>query len=65
MGKTTLGLDSQLYQYLLSVSLREPEVLARLRQETAKLPMNRMQISPDQGQFMSLLVQLIGAKKTL
>lgn len=65
MGKTTLGLDSELYQYLLSVSLREPEILTKLRQETAKLPMNRMQISPDQGQFMGLLVQLIGAKKTL
>ncbi|WP_036484009.1 class I SAM-dependent methyltransferase [Myxosarcina sp. GI1] len=65
MGKTILGLDSQLYQYLLSVSLREPEVLVKLRQETDKLPMNRMQISPDQGQFMSLLVQLMGAKKTL
>lgn len=63
MGKTTLGLDSQLYRYLVSVSLREPEILWELRQETAKLPMNVMQISPDQGQFFSLLVQLIGAKK--
>lgn len=61
----TIGLDSQLYQYLLSVSLREPEVLTKLRHETIKLPGNIMQISPDQGQFMALLVQLMGAKKTI
>jgi predicted O-methyltransferase YrrM len=50
---------------LLSVSLREPTILTQLRQETSQLPMSRMQISPEQGQFMALLVQLIGAKKTL
>jgi predicted O-methyltransferase YrrM len=65
MGKQTLGLEQNLYDYLLSVSLREPEILTQLRQETAKLPMAQMQISPEQGQFMALLVQLIGAKKTL
>ncbi|NET58713.1 MAG: methyltransferase domain-containing protein [Symploca sp. SIO2E6] len=65
MANKTLGLDSQLYEYLQSVSLREPEILAQLRQETAQLPMGRMQIAPDQGQFMALLVQLMGAKKTL
>ena len=61
----TLGLEPHLYQYLLSVSLREPEILTQLRQETAQHPMGRMQIAPEQGQFMALLVQLIGAKKTL
>jgi predicted O-methyltransferase YrrM len=65
MGKQTLGLEQNIYDYLLSVSLREPEVLAQLRQETAQLPSGRMQISPEQGQFMALLVQLLGAKKTL
>jgi predicted O-methyltransferase YrrM len=65
MGKQTIGLEQTLYDYLLSVSLREPEILTQLRQETAQLPMGRMQISPEQGQFMALLVQLIGAKKTL
>ena len=53
------------YQYLLSVSSRESSVLERLRQETAALPNASMQISPDQGQFMGLLVRLMGAKKTL
>jgi predicted O-methyltransferase YrrM len=65
MAKKTLGLDNQLYNYLLSNSLREPEVLRQLREETAKHPYAMMQISPEQGQFMALLVQLLGAKKTL
>ncbi|MDZ8091841.1 MAG: class I SAM-dependent methyltransferase [Nostoc sp. DedQUE05] len=65
MPKQSIGLDNQLYNYLLSVSLREPEILGKLRQETANHPRSGMQISPEQGQFMSLLVQLIGAKKTL
>lgn len=61
----TLGLAKHLYDYLLSVSLREAEILTQLRQETAQHPMGKMQIAPEQGQFMALLVQLIGAKKTL
>lgn len=61
----TLGLEKHLYDYLLSVSLREPEILTQLRQETAQHPMGKMQIAPEQGQFMALLVQLMGAKKTL
>ncbi|MHC5599056.1 MAG: class I SAM-dependent methyltransferase [Nostoc sp.] len=65
MPKQSIGLDNQLYNYLLSVSLREPEILRKLRQETASHPRGGMQISPEQGQFMSLLIQLIGAKKTL
>ena len=65
MAKQTIGLEQNLYDYLLSVSVREPEILTQLRQETAQLPMSIMQISPEQGQFMALLVKLIGAKKTL
>jgi predicted O-methyltransferase YrrM len=65
MANKTLGLDKDLYDYLHSVSLREPEVLVQLREETAQHPMSRMQIAPEQGQFMALLVQLMGAKKTL
>ncbi|OUL33882.1 class I SAM-dependent methyltransferase [Nostoc sp. 106C] len=65
MTNQTLGLEPHLYNYLLSVSLRESEILAQLRHETAQHPMARMQIAPEQGQFMALLVQLIGAKKTL
>jgi predicted O-methyltransferase YrrM len=65
MSKQTIGLEQNLYDYLLSVSLREPITLTQLRQETSQLPMYRMQISPEQGQFMALLVKLMGAKKTL
>ena len=65
MGKGSLGLDPQLYEYLLSVSLRETEVLTKLRQETSQHPASIMQISPEQGQFMALLIKLLGAKKTL
>src|SRR6476469_7923303 len=65
MSNKTLDLTNQLYDYLLSNSLREPELLAQLRQETAQHPMAQMQIAPEQGQFMALLVQLMGAKKTL
>jgi predicted O-methyltransferase YrrM len=65
MATKTLGLDERLYQYLLSVSLREPEILTQLRQETARLPAANMQIAPEQGQFLALLVKLLKAKKTL
>jgi predicted O-methyltransferase YrrM len=65
MTKKSLGLDNQIYEYLLSVSLREAEVLTKLRQETDRHPMSIMQISPEQGQFMGLLVKLLQAKKTL
>lgn len=65
MTKQTLGLGTDLYNYLLRNSLREVEILSELRQETAKLPMSIMQISPEQGQFMALLIKILGAKKTL
>lgn len=65
MGKQTLGLEQHIYNYLQSVSLREPEILQQLRQETDQHPLSQMQISPEQGQFMGLLVQLMQAKKTL
>ena len=65
MSNKTGKLQPYLYDYLLSVSLREPEILAQLRQETARHPYGNMQISPDQGQFMALLVRLMGTKKIL
>lgn len=61
----SLGLDNDLYDYVLSVSLREPDILRQLREETAHLPGARMQVAPEQGQFMALLVQLLGATKTI
>jgi caffeoyl-CoA O-methyltransferase len=65
MSNKSIGLESQLYNYLLSVSLREPEILQQLRQETANHPHANMQIAPEQGQLMALLVQLLGAKKAI
>lgn len=65
MSNKTLGLDNQLYDYFLSVSLREPEILQQLRTETTQYANAAMQIAPEQGQFMALLVQLMGARKTL
>ncbi|MEM7062508.1 MAG: class I SAM-dependent methyltransferase [Cyanobacteria bacterium P01_B01_bin.77] len=65
MSAKTGELHSHLYDYLLSVSLREPKHLAQLRQETAQHPFGDMQIAPDQGQFMALLIRLMGAKNVL
>lgn len=65
MSRNTLNLTSQVYEYLLQVSLRESPLLASLRQETLNLPESNMQIAPEQGQFMSLLVKLLNAKYLL
>ena len=65
MSNRSIELDDRLYEYLLAASLRESDVQAELRQVTAEHAQARMQISPEQGQFMALLVQLMGAKKTL
>ncbi|MBW4654991.1 MAG: class I SAM-dependent methyltransferase [Kaiparowitsia implicata GSE-PSE-MK54-09C] len=65
MTHKSLGLSDALYRYLLSVSLREPAVLRQLREETVLHPLQMMQVTPDEGQFLSLLVQLMGARKTL
>ena len=65
MSARTLTLTDTLHAYLLEHSLREPAVLARLRERTAGLPRAGMQISPEQGQFMALLVRLLGARQCL
>jgi caffeoyl-CoA O-methyltransferase len=65
MSLRSIGLDEKLYAYLLDVSLREADVLRRLREETARRENASMQIAPEQGQLMALLVELIGAERTL
>src|SRR5579864_1248378 len=60
-----LTIDDKLWDYMRRVTLREPEPLRRLREGTASNPKANMQISPDQGQFMALLMHLIGAKRTI
>jgi predicted O-methyltransferase YrrM len=58
-------IDERTYEYLLNTSIRQTEVARRLREETQRMPNAQMQIGPDQGQFMQLLVQVLRAKKTL
>ncbi|KPK36773.1 MAG: SAM-dependent methyltransferase [Nitrospira bacterium SG8_35_1] len=65
MSNKTLCITEKLYEYMLSVSLREPDVLRQLRFETASDVHANMQISPEQGQFMALLVKMLSAKNTL
>lgn len=65
MSNKTLGLSDTLSAYLLRVSLREPPLLAQLREETSRDPMARMQIAPEQGQFMQLLLKLMGARRCI
>ncbi|MGR4065206.1 MAG: O-methyltransferase, partial [Vulcanimicrobiaceae bacterium] len=57
--------DAAVAEYAIDMSLREPELLRELRDETARMPNSGMQIGPEQGQFMRLLAQLIGAKRYL
>jgi predicted O-methyltransferase YrrM len=63
MQDLTIGDD--LWEYMRRVTLREPEPLRRLREETAQLPNSNLQISAEQGQFMALLMHLIGARRTI
>lgn len=65
MSDVTLNLTPKTYEYLLQYSLRESPILKQLREETHQLSTARMQISPEQGQLMAFLVELIGAKKTI
>src|SRR5215475_1787703 len=66
MANSFLDLDERIGDYLMRNSLREPDVLRRLREETiASNPHAEMAVSPIQGQFMMLLVRLIGAVKAL
>jgi caffeoyl-CoA O-methyltransferase len=58
-------MSDELYTYFLSISLRESPLLQELRAETAKMPLARMQIAPEQGQFMALLVELMSARRII
>jgi caffeoyl-CoA O-methyltransferase len=65
MSRDTINVTDELIAYIRSVGLREDADLAALREETARHPHASMQISPEQGAFMGLLVRLLGARKTL
>ena len=65
MSNRSIGLSHELYDYVLRYGIREPDVLRRLREETASHPESQMQIAPEQGQFMALLVRMLGARRIL
>lgn len=65
MSSRSLSLPADIYQYALDHSVREPPVLARLREETAHMTGAEMQVSADQAQFMALLVRLVGARRVI
>jgi len=65
VSNRTIAVTDQLYEYLLRVTVRESELLARLRRETRNMRGSGMQIAPEQGQFMTLLAELTGARRAL
>ena len=65
MSRESINLSGPLQAYVRSFGMREDADLAALREETANHPWAGMQISPEQGQLMALLVHLLGARKTL
>lgn len=65
MSSDHIQTTPELTDYIRAHTLREPDVLRRLREETARLPNGRMQITPEQGQLMGLLVEMLHAKDVL
>jgi len=65
MSNQTISITDSIYKYLCENSLREDENLFSLRAHTYRMEQRNMQISPEQGQFMQLLIKLMGAKKTI
>lgn len=65
MSNRTIQVTERLHAYLMANGVREPEIMKRLRQETASVPGAGMQISPEQGQLMTLLTELVGARRAI
>ena len=65
MSSKTLGLSDELSAYLRQVSLRDSDLLARLREETRGMPMAGMQVSAEQGQFMQWLVRALDIRRAI
>jgi predicted O-methyltransferase YrrM len=65
LSPRSIALDARTYDYLIKNSLRDDPLLRRLRAETAKLTMGRMQVSPEQGQLMGLLIELTRARNAI
>jgi predicted O-methyltransferase YrrM len=65
LSNRTLSIDDRVYDYMLSVSLKESALLKQLREETSGIEYSEMQISPEQGQFMAMMVKITGARRAL
>lgn len=65
MSRKSLNLNNAVYDYMLSVSLDEPDIMRRCRKQTATHPMARMQIAPEQGQFFRFLVHSLGVRNAI
>lgn len=65
MSNKTIGISDELAAYVRRVGTREPEVLARLREETMSMPQHNMQVAPEQGALLALLAELTGARRCI
>jgi len=65
MANRTIGVDGDLYDYLLRLGVREPLPLQELREATDLEEMSEMRSAPEQGQFMAMLLRLIGARRVI
>ena len=65
MARDNVGLPDDVYDYLIRVGVHEPEILARLRDETGRHPGGVMQVPPEEGAFLRLLAELVGARRCL
>ena len=65
MSNRTIGISDELAAYVVKVGAREPDILARLREETAALPQHNMQIAPEEGAFLAMLAELTGARRCI
>src|SRR2546423_15122456 len=65
MSRTHTPITDELAEYIRAVTLREPEALQRLREQTESHPRASMQTSPEQGQFLHLMARVTGARTAL
>src|SRR3954467_11132713 len=65
MANKTMGISDDLAAYVVEVGAREPEGLARLREEAAAIPQNGMQIAPEEGAFLAMLAELTGSRRCI
>jgi predicted O-methyltransferase YrrM len=65
MANKTMGLSDDIAAYVVEVGAREPEVLVRLREETASLPRHGMQVAPEEGAFLAFVAELVGARRCI